>query len=129
MRVPQRLLFALVLCRAAAVHAQDGGVDAQVGSVTVSPEADPIHFKTGALAGTEQGKIFYLPAGYYLPDLAWDKVSIEFERLQNVETRLGAENKSLRETNAARPWSMVKVVGWSMLAGAAATALGFWALR
>ena len=53
----------------------------------------------------------------------------EFARLQTAETKLGAENASLRKTNEVRPWSYAKVIGGAMLAGVVVGALGLWALR
>jgi hypothetical protein len=52
-----------------------------------------------------------LAPGYYLDEAAWAKREAELKRLQDAETRLSAENKSLRGTVATwQPGWMTLVV-------------------
>lgn len=51
-----------------------------------------------------------LPAGRFMDEPTWLAVDAEFHRLQDAETRLGAENASLRDT--AKDWQP----GWKLLA-------------
>lgn len=65
-----------------------------------------------------------VPAGRYLDEPAWQTLDTEVRRLQAAETRLTAENKSLR--GAVSGWQP----GWKMLlvaflAGATAAVVGY----
>ena len=92
----------LGLCAAAPVAADDA----------------PIHITAGATCRTPAGVDLELPPGYYLSEPAWDALDLEVRRLQDTETRLGAENLSLRASaNAWRP-------GWRSIAAALAVGLG-----
>lgn len=65
-----------------------------------------------------------LPPGYFLTQDSWSALDLELRRLQEAETRLTAENESLRDAAGAPPaW-------WWVAAGVAAAAgLGFAAGR
>ncbi len=73
--------------------------------LTASAAADPtptvLHFSSNSTVYTDTnpGEGLRLPPGYYLPEDSWKILDDEFKRLQDQETRLGAENKSLRETS------------------------------
>lgn len=68
-------------------------------------------------AGNSRG----LPPGYFLPDESWNALDLELRRLQEAETRLSAENQSLRESATPPRWWWVAV---GVAAGAAAGFLG-----
>ena len=53
-----------------------------------------------------------VPGTWLLAPPSWTKLETELKRLQDAETRLSAENKSMRETSSGwRP-------GWKLLLGA-----------
>lgn len=80
--------------------------------------ADPsTHLKTPSSVKTDGGTDLRLPPGYFLDEPAWGKLDAETRRLQETETRLTAENRSLRKS--AREVSF----GWKTLS--AALVLGF----
>lgn len=55
-------------------------------------------------------RIFGLPIGSHIvAPPAWDRLDVELKRLQEKETRIEAENKSLRET--AKSWQP----GWKVV--------------
>lgn len=75
----------------------------------------PTHVKSPSTLRTDGGSERRLPPGYFLPEPVWDKLDREVARLQTAETRLSAENASLRDSASALP-------GWQ--AGVAVAALG-----
>ena len=73
----------------------------------------PSVFKTATVCTTAGGSRLELPAGWWLvPPLNWSALDTELRRLQDAETRLAAENASLKE--AARNWRPA----WYYIAGA-----------
>lgn len=57
-------------------------------------------------------------AGYYIEEHLYNELDVEMRRLQDQETRLGAENKSLRSSADAFPWLPVAIgVGVGFVAG------------
>lgn len=79
--------------------------------------ADIFHIKSPSELKTEKGSDLQLPPGYFLDEQTWQERDLELKRLQTQETRLVAENKSLRESASYPPWMTV-------LIGAAGVALG-----
>lgn len=61
--------------------------------------AEPTHL-LGASTVTmhESGHALDLPPGYFLPEDDWDALDLEVHRLQDSETKLKAENQSLRKS-------------------------------
>lgn len=70
-------------------------------------------------AGHELG----LPPGYFLTEDTWGTLDTELRRLQEHETRLSAENESLRASTAPPRW------WWVAVGVAAGAAVGFVAGR
>lgn len=68
-----------------------------------------LHLHTPAHITTDGGADFRLPAGYYLDEPNWGRLDAEVRRLQERETRLDAENKSLKTSMSA--WQP----GWIVL--------------
>ena len=66
-----------------------------------------------------------LPPGYYFSEGAYTKLNSEMIRLQDAETRLGAENESLRKSAEGGSWKGYAITfGLGIVAGA----VGVWAL-
>lgn len=65
------------------------------------------HLKSPSTLRTEKGSELTLPPGYFLDEQTWQERDLELRRLQELETRLVAENKSLREDAAFPPWMAV----------------------
>lgn len=66
------------------------------------------------------GKQYFLPVGSHILDsITWGKVDVELKRLEDLSTRLTAENKSLKESaGSGAGWrSMMLVAGLAFLAG------------
>lgn len=91
-----------------------------------TPDLTPWHIVSASTLTTEGGSTEALPAGVViLRGEAWEKLDVEIRRLQDAETRLAAENVSLREslTDGGGP-------GWATLtafvAGAALGIGGTW---
>lgn len=73
----------------------------------------------GVLRGPN-GKSYVIPQdSRILTGERWAEQDVEMLRLQEQETRLGAENKSLRDTVNDMPWTVIAIVGVvGMLSGA-----------
>lgn len=67
------------------------------------------HLTSAATAHTAGGSDLRLPPGWFLDEAAWAVLDTETRRLQDAETRLTAENKSLR--TATESWQP----GWYTL--------------
>lgn len=72
----------------------------------------------GELRGPD-GKSYRIPAeSRILQREAWSELDAEMMRLQEAETRLTAENKSLRESADSVPWLPIAIgVGLGVIAG------------
>lgn len=79
--------------------------------------AETLHLLEGAKCTTTGGVELALPPSYIVEESVWDRLDAEMRRLQDAETRLGAENESLRKS-AEHPWA------WAASAFAAGIALG-----
>jgi hypothetical protein len=75
-------------------------VAAALATVLAAREAsgDIYHLKSPSQLKTEKGSELKLPPGYFLDEKTWQERDLEMRRLQEQETRLGAENKSLRNS-------------------------------
>ena len=71
-----------------------------------------VHIRSASTCKTDSGYDLRLPPGYFLEESEWDKLDAETRRLQNAETQLKAENKSLRHSLADGG------VGWQIVVGA-----------
>lgn len=76
--------------------------------------AEPVHLhmRTPSTVTTEGGTTRQLPPGYFLDEDSYGKLDTEMRRLQDQETRLGAENRSLKGTLSS--WQP----GWLVVVGA-----------
>jgi hypothetical protein len=91
---------------------------------TTRAAAEPVHLhmRTPSTVTTEGGTTRQLPPGYFLDEDSYSKLDTEMRRLQEQETRLGAENRSLRGTLSS--WQP----GWLVVVGAVVVGatLGFY---
>lgn len=86
--------------------------------LAVCAQADPtvLRVKSPSTLTTERGSVVKLPPVRILDEETWGRLDEEFKRLQTAETRLNAENKSLRASaSSSRVWK------WAV----AAVAVGF----
>lgn len=94
-------------------------------AMTRVASGDPVnlHMRTPSTCETEGGTKLQLPPGYFLDEESHDRLDREVRRLQDAETRLVAENRSLRGTLSS--WQP----GWVVLVVAVAggVALGVYA--
>lgn len=81
--------------------------------------AEPVnlHMRTPSTCETEGGSHLQLPPGYFMDEPTRDELDRETRHLQDAETRLRAENRSLRGSLAS--WQP----GWIVLVSTAAVAL------
>ncbi len=88
---------------------------AALATVLAAREAngEPIyHLKSPSTLKTEKGNELRLPPGYFLDEQTWQDRDLEMKRLQELETRLRAENLSFRKSaNEDYPWLATGVVG------------------
>ena len=73
---------------------------------------DIYHIKSPSTLKTEKGSEVKLPPGYFIDEEKWQELDLEMMRLQEQETRLKAENDSLRKSAANDyPWLATGTVG------------------
>jgi hypothetical protein len=80
-----------------------------------------LHLSTPSTGRTDGGTDLRLPPGYFLDEPTWGKLDVENKRLQNAETRLTAENKSLRTSASSISFGW-KTLATALLVGVAAGA-------
>jgi len=76
-------------------------------AITEAHADDPGYLKIGSPSTltTEKGSVVKLPPGRFIDEPTFALLDLEVRRLQERETRLAAENKSLRETaTSSRIW-------------------------
>lgn len=98
----------IAACVAVAIicYASEAGAD----------ETSALRFRTPARCTTEGGSTVDLAPGRYLPEPTWTALDLEVRRLQDVETRLSAENAVLRQ-NAEPHRSTWILAGLALAAG------------
>lgn len=88
-----------------------------------SPDAphQVIHSPNPITLRADTGEELRVPPGYYLPEPVWQGLDLEVKRLQESETRLKAENRSLRDSasTAGPGWGTVALVLGGIAAGVA----------
>lgn len=82
------------------------------------PGSGYLHLRSAAHVKTAGGSELDVAPGYYLDDPTWTKLDAEFKRLQDTETRLTTENKSLK--TSMKGWEP----GWRTLALTLAVGMG-----
>jgi hypothetical protein len=73
--------------------------------------AEIYHLKSPSTVETDGGSKLQLPPGYFLDEETWRERDLEMKRLQEQQTRLTAENLSLRKSSGDYPWITTGVVG------------------
>lgn len=63
-----------------------------------SAHCEPVHVHSASHVVTDGGSKLDLPPGYFYDEALHAALDVEVKRLQDVETRLTAENESLRKT-------------------------------
>lgn len=71
---------------------------------TQEASGETYHLKSPSTVETDKGSRVRLPPGYFLDEQSWQERDAELKRLQEQETRLKAENKSLRKSASEYPW-------------------------
>lgn len=82
----------------------------------------PLHIVSASDVVTDGGSLLRLPPGYFLDEPMWLRFDTEIRRLQDAETRLAAENESLRESVSRAPpggWRTMVLVAGALAAGIA----------
>lgn len=88
-------------------------------SSAAADPAPPLHIESPSEIKTDGGTNLRLPPGYFLEEPTYNHLDRELKRLQEKETRLDAENESLRKTIENTPnWK------WWVLVSVAAGATG-----
>lgn len=59
--------------------------------------AETTHLRSPSTCQTDGGSSVRFPPGVFVPDPDWLRIDTEVRRLQDAETRLGAENRVLRD--------------------------------
>ncbi len=83
------------------------------------PDTQPLHVTESVTLRADNGAEMRVPPGRYLPEPAWVALDVEMRRLQTVETRLTAENTSLRKSvaDAGPGWGTAAAVVGAIAAG------------
>lgn len=107
----------LVLGLAREVHADDAP-PAALAPVEIDL-SKPLHFRLSPTITSAGGRILVPPPGYYIADADFARLDAELRRAQDAETRLSAENLSLRasarESGGLRP--VLVIAGLAFAAG------------
>jgi hypothetical protein len=79
--------------------------------VTRPAGGEPIKVKSPSTLRTDKGSEVRLPPGVFLSQPEYDELDVEVRRLQDAETRLRAENISLRNSLRDTPSPWIGLVG------------------
>lgn len=67
-----------------------------VSPAAADPATTPLHLLTSSTVVTDGGSTLKLPPSYVLTEKSWSALDLEMKRLQDLDTKLTAENGSLR---------------------------------
>ena len=76
-------------------------------AVALPAAAEPWQFPGGGTMRSAAGSVIELPPGVYVEEPDWIKLGVEVCRLQDAETRLTAENKSLVTALRSGPYKFM----------------------
>jgi hypothetical protein len=94
------------------------------GNAIAEPVLSVIKVPVPITLKADTGEEMRVDPGYYVVEPIWNKLDEEMRRLQDAETRLAAENKSLRKSASEGPgWGTAAWIGGALAAGFAAGAL------
>lgn len=111
----RRRLIAGACATAVVLYARTAG-----GEPVAEEAPEPIHVLSPSTITTEKGNSLALPPGWFLAEPLMVKLDTELRRLQDAETRLTAENESLRKSAATAVgpgWQAALVLVGVALAG------------
>ena len=119
----KRAACALVCAAVLLVSRAAAGQDAGPPPDATEPDTE-LHLRVWSpgVIITDTGAAARIPPGRYLAEPLWLRLDTEVRRLQDAETRLAAENKSLRDAPGGRGWV------WGLVIGLATGAAGTWYL-
>lgn len=80
---------------------------------------DPIyHIKSPSVITTEKGSELKLPPGYFMDEPTFKDLDLRLKTLEENDTRLRAENQSLRKTADEIPWKVIgSAIAFGVLVG------------
>lgn len=119
------LVGLFVLLVAARGAAGQPAPDAGPAEVEVEPD-EPLQFVVGPRCTVGPVAVSLAP-GRFLPEPVWSRLDAEVRRLQDAETRLGAENASFRKqaAEAGPGWGTVALVVAAIVGGTVAGTLAY----
>lgn len=95
-------------------------------SATAGPLPPPIEVTEEVTLKADTGEELRVPPGRYLPEPTWHALDLEMRRLQDAETRLAAENQSLRSSLDEGPgWGTWVTIGLALAAGIGVGAIAY----
>ncbi len=77
----------------------------------------PCRLKTPATITTDGGTSVRVPPGRFLSETTWLRLDAEVRRLQDAETRLTVENKSLKESAGSPGWGLIGGIALGLVGG------------
>lgn len=87
------------------------------------PETEIVRTHSPATCRTDGGSDLRLPAGYFLPEAKFSELDASLKTLQDAQTRLTAENTSLRASASERSWAWAWAGAAGLVAGVLVGAL------
>jgi hypothetical protein len=112
----------ILLARAATADPAPTPPHGTTGAGSPTPGETFEHIESPSTLKTDGGTELRLPPGYFLDEPSWDRLNTNMRALQDLDTRLMAENQSMKASLAS--WQP----GWWVVAGAVASgiALGWY---
>lgn len=91
------IAFIVVSAFAGKAVADDGAGSGSAQTITLAAPLD-LHMRTASHVVTDGGADVRLPPGWFLDEASYAALDTETKRLQDAETRLTAENGSLKQS-------------------------------
>jgi hypothetical protein len=100
MRIRRAVTTAVILTLLASRAVADPALPAPAPTVVTPDLTAPVHLHSDATCTTAGGSSLTLPPGYFLAEPVWTKFDTTTKTLQDTDTEITAENKSLRASAA-----------------------------